>query len=241
VADPLVKDAAGLYLRLLGQCLTRDLFADPGGQHDRAVGGGGDAVHGETMIGTLRLDNIGDCISAALADGIPGDLMEAGAWRGGAAIFMRAALAAQGDQERRVFVADSFAGMPHSDHPQDAIAASFGVAPGLLAVTEDAVRANFTRYGMLDDRVVMVPGWFGESLPGPAGQLAVLHVDCDLYQSTADVLTAMYPLVSPGGFVIVDDYGAMPFCRVAVDEFRQQHAVAGELQHAGDTAVWWRV
>jgi O-methyltransferase len=82
------------------------------------------------MIGLLRLDNIGDCISAALAEDIPGDLMEAGAWRGGAAIFMRAALAALGDQERRVFVADSFAGMPHSDDPRDATAVSFGVAEG---------------------------------------------------------------------------------------------------------------
>ncbi len=130
--------------------------------------------------------------------------------------------------------------MPRSGHPQDADAADRAVGPGALAVSEADVRANFARYGLLDDRVVMIPGWFAETLPGVAALVAVLHVDCDLYQSTTEVLTAMYPLIPPGGFVIVDDYGAMPFCRAAVDDFRGQHAVAGGLQSTGATAVWWR-
>ena len=205
-----------------------------------APGGGGDEVDGETMIGMERLDAIGASIAAVIAENIPGDLMEAGAWRGGAAIYMRAALDEWGDQDRRVLVADSFAGMPSSDHPQDADAAARLVGPGSLAVSEADVRANFARYGLLDDRVVFMPGWFADTLPGMAGPVAVLHVDCDLYSSTTEVLTAMYPLVSPGGFVIVDDYGAMPFCRAAVDDFRRQHAVTGELQATGTTAVWWR-
>jgi len=196
----------------------------------------------ETMIGLRRLDNLHDCIRCVLIDRIPGDLMEAGVWRGGATIFMRAALAAYGDPGRRVIVADSFRGLPPPDvdrYPYDSEVGLSGEP--FLAVDEPTVRRNFQRYGMLDDQVVFLPGWFCDSLPtAPVEQLAILRVDADLYQSTTEVLTIMYPKVSIGGFVIIDDFGAIPACRAAVENYRERHGVRDELQRIDRTGVYWR-
>jgi len=65
----------------------------------------------QTMIGLRRLDNVQWCVETALAEGVPGDLIETGVWRGGATILMRGILEARGDTRRRVWVADSFAGL----------------------------------------------------------------------------------------------------------------------------------
>lgn len=77
----------------------------------------------ETMIGLRRLDNIEYCIRDVLNRHVPGDVIEAGAWRGGATILMRAVLKTYGDNERKVWVADSFEGLPKPDaaaYPIDA-------------------------------------------------------------------------------------------------------------------------
>ena len=196
----------------------------------------------ETMIGLRRLDNLHECIRSVLIDRIPGDLMEAGVWRGGATIFMRAALAAYADSDRRVIVADSFNGLPPPDVDRYPCDSEVGLSgEPFLAVDEPTVRRNFQRYGMLDDKVVFLPGWFCNSLPtAPVEQLAILRVDADLYQSTTEVLSIMYPKVSVGGFVIIDDFGAIPACRAAVEDFRERHGVQDELTHIDRTGVYWR-
>jgi O-methyltransferase len=196
----------------------------------------------DTMIGSYRLDNLHDCIRQVLHERVPGDLIEAGVWRGGATIFMRAALAAYGDLDRRVWVADSFQGLPAPDPSRYPADATVDISQAsMLAVDEEAVRRNFVRYGMLDDRVVFVPGWFRESLPDvPIDQLAVLRIDADLYQSTIEALDALYERVSDGGFVIIDDYGAIEACRAAVEDFRRTHAVDDELVRVDHTGVFWR-
>ena len=108
----------------------------------------------ETMIGMQRLTSLQHCVETALAEDIPGDLIECGVWRGGACILMRAVLAAYGDETRRVWLADSFQGVPRSDpenyQADKGIRADF--AAGILGVSEAEVRANFERYGLLDDR-----------------------------------------------------------------------------------------
>ncbi len=71
--------------------------------------------HAETMVGLARLANVRACVTAALADGVPGDLVETGVWRGGTAIYMRAILAALGDAGRTVWACDSFDGLPEAD------------------------------------------------------------------------------------------------------------------------------
>jgi len=196
----------------------------------------------ETMIGRKRLDQLRSCIEEVLLLGIPGDLIECGAWRGGATILMRAVLSAYGDAQRRVWVADSFEGLPPPDAGQyPADKGDQHHRSRQLAISLEKVMANFHRYGMLDDQVRFLPGWFTDSLPNaPIDQLAVLRADGDMYESTIEILTYLYPKVSAGGYCIIDDYGALPGCRQATDDYRRQQGITEPLQWIDWTGVYWR-
>jgi O-methyltransferase len=198
--------------------------------------------HAETMVGLRRLDNVERCIADVLERDIPGDLVEAGAWRGGTTIFMRAVLAAYGDERRRVWVADSFQGLPKPDaaaFPADAKLDYTGYPE--LAVGVEQVKANFARYGLLDERVEFLPGWFKDTLAeAPIDRIAVMRLDGDLYESTVDALDALYPKLSVGGYCLIDDYGALGACRAAVDDFRARHGIAEEIQTVDWTGAFWR-
>jgi O-methyltransferase len=165
----------------------------------------------ESMAGLKRLDNLLFCVTDVLRRGVPGDLIETGAWRGGVTIFMRAILEAYADPDRRVWVADSFQGLPKPDPERwPAEAGDEHWTMEQLAVPLEEVQANFARYGLLDERVRFLPGWFKDTLPSaPIERLAVLRLDGDMYGSTMEALEALYPKLSPGGYVIVDDYGAI--------------------------------
>lgn len=195
----------------------------------------------ETMIGLERMKNVRECIEAVLRDAVPGDLIETGVWRGGATIFMRAVLKAHGDDTRTVWVADSFHGLPPPnphDYPAD-VGDRHHTATG-LRVGVDAVKENFRRYGLLDDRVKFLEGWFKDTLPAaPIDRLAVLRLDGDMYESTMQALDALYPRLSPGGYCIIDDY-ALHGCRAAVDEYRERHGISEPLITIDWTGVYWR-
>jgi len=197
----------------------------------------------ETMIGLKRLDNLHECIKAVIRDRVPGDLLEAGVWRGGATIFMRAALLAYKEPDRRVWAADSFEGLPAADagkYPADG-GRSWTKANAILAVSLEDVKANFARYGLLDDRVVFLKGWFKDTLPqSPVERLANLRVDADLYESTTEALSFLYKRVSPGGYVIVDDYGGIAACKKAVDDFRAANGIKEPIEKIDLTGVYWR-
>jgi O-methyltransferase len=148
------------------------------------------------MIGMQRLTSLQHCVETVLADDIPGDLVECGVWRGGACILMRAVLAAYGDETRCVWLADSFAGLPRPDPAK--YKADKGIrsdlAAGILGVPEAEVRANFQRYGLLDDQVRFLPGWFKDTLhDAPIDRIAVLRLDGDLYESTIQALVCRPP------------------------------------------------
>jgi O-methyltransferase len=199
-------------------------------------------VNAETMIGLRRLDNLEMCLTDVVARGVEGDVIEAGTWRGGAAIFMRAVLAAYGDSTRRVWVADSFAGLPKPDvgrYPADR--GLDYTARKDLAISIDQVRHNFARYGLLDDQVQFLSGWFKDTLPNaPVGQLSLLRIDGDLYESTLDSLTSLYPKLSVGGYCIVDDYGFLEACRRAVHDFRRCHGITEPIRAVDWTGVYWQ-
>jgi O-methyltransferase len=196
----------------------------------------------ETMIGLRRLDHLQQCICEVLERDVPGDLIETGTWRGGAAIFMRGVLKAYGVTHRRVWVADSFQGLPKPDanrYPLDAGDSHW--TQSHLAVPREQVEANFARYGLLDDQVRFLEGWFADTLPrAPIDRLAVLRLDADMYQSTIEALGALYPMLSVGGYVIVDDYGAVPGCRGAVDDFREEHGITEPIVPIDWTGAFWR-
>ena len=194
-----------------------------------------------TLVGRARLDQLQAAIETVLHEGIPGDLLEAGVWRGGACILMRGVLAAHSVRDRRVWVADSFAGLPNSEHPADGgFQMDASVLP-FLAVSRNEVAELFERYGLLDEQVGFIEGFFSESLPrAPLGPLAVLRLDADLYVSTRDALRALYPKLSPGGFVIVDDYLILPPCRAAVDDYLAEHGIQVDLSEIDAEAVYFR-
>lgn len=193
------------------------------------------------MIGAERLRNLRECIESCLREGVPGDLIETGVWRGGATIFMRGVLAAHGDAERNVWVADSFAGLPAPEperYPSDEGGTLHTRAQ--LSIPLEEVKRNFERYGLLDDRVRFLPGWFEETLASaPIGKLAILRLDGDMYSSTMQSLEALYPKLSRGGFAIVDDYAYAP-CRQAVTDFRLEHGVHEPLREIDWTGVFWQ-
>ncbi|HBH54262.1 MAG TPA: macrocin O-methyltransferase [Planctomycetaceae bacterium] len=198
-------------------------------------------VHAHTMTGRLRLDQLREATETVLREAIPGDFIEAGVWRGGSCLLMRGILKAWGVTDRRVFVADSFAGLPPPDaqrYPQDRgdVLHRFPA----LAIPEEQVRENFHRYGLLDDQVVFLKGFFEETLPtAPVANLAILRLDGDMYGSTMVTLENLYPKLSPGGYCIVDDY-ALRTCQQAVDDYRSRHRINEPLLRADWTGVYWR-
>jgi len=196
----------------------------------------------DTMIGLKRLDNLQSCIEEVLREGIPGDLIETGVWRGGACIFMRAILKAYGDTLRKVWVADSFEGLPKPDgrYREEVGDTQWQWSDG-LAISVDQVKANFARYGLLDDRVCFLKGWFKDTLPtAPITKLAILRLDGDMYSSTMDSLVSLYPKLSVGGYVIIDDYGAIEACRQAVDNFRKSTRIESPMIQIDWTGAYWK-
>jgi hypothetical protein len=195
----------------------------------------------QTMVGTKRLGNVRRCVERVLADGVPGDLIETGVWRGGVAILMRAILDAYDDTNRVVFAADSFCGLPPPNtelYPADADSRLHEAKA--LTVSRKEVEINFKLYGLLDDRVRFLEGWFKDTLPTVADRTwAVVRLDGDLYESTMDALTNLYPRLAPGGFLIVDDYGHEP-CRQAVTDYRDANGVDEPVQQIDWLGAFWR-
>lgn len=195
-----------------------------------------------TMVGRLRLDNLHACLDIVRRENVPGDLIETGVWRGGACIFMRGYLLAHAMADRAVWVADSFDGLPPPTHPRDAGVDLSKAAMPFLAVPRAEVEALFARYDLLDGQVRFLEGWFRDTLPAaPIERLALLRLDGDLYESTMDALTALYHKVSPGGFVIVDDYHTNATCSAAIHDFRRERGIDAALQPVDRDAVFWRV
>lgn len=195
-----------------------------------------------TMIGMPRLNNLQDCVEQVLADGVPGDLIETGVWRGGAAILMRGVLKAYGATDRQVWVADSFEGLPPGDlahYPKETTVDLHKHA--VLAVSLEEVQQNFARYNLLDGQVRFLKGWFKDTLPAaPIRQLAVMRLDGDLYESTMDALVNLYPKLQPGGFAIIDDYNMIKACNDAVEDYRRQQRIAEPLELLPGCGAFWR-
>lgn len=194
--------------------------------------------YAHTMIGVPRLNNIQSCVEQVLVDNIPGDLCETGIWRGGAVIFMRAILKAYGVTDRKIWAADSFCGFPeHSD-------AGFSDdthKPKDYVVTLEQVRKNFDRYGLKDDITQFLVGWFKDTLPrAPIEKLSVLRLDGDLYESTMDALNALYPKLSVGGYLIVDDIRILPGCNDAVHQYWDEHKLDFQIIPIDDCSSFWR-
>jgi hypothetical protein len=242
-----MSDARNLYLDLMKRVLLNLIFSEEEQgrkQFDKKarLEGREWPAMAHTMIGWKRLENIQRCVEDILEKKIPGDLVETGVWRGGAIIFMRAILKAHGITDRTVWGVDSFQGLPKPDaakYPADKDDALH--AQPALVVSLEQVRANFEKYNLLDDQVRFLPGWFRDTLPSaPMKELSLLRLDGDMYESTYVALGNLYPKLSRGGYVIIDDYGAVAACQQAVQDFRAANKIMDEIVPIDWTGVYWQ-
>jgi O-methyltransferase len=185
-----------------------------------------------------------DVAMLALQHGIPGDFVECGVFKGARSALMARALLDKyawpegwsnpetlwGRPHRRVHLFDSFEGMP-SAQPIDAELYSVHQAkPGDASCSLEQVKANMQRWGIPDELLVYHPGWFEQTIPesaaashlfnrihGGGGGIAVLRLDGDLYSSTSVCMKHLFPLLSEGGYLIIDDYD-LSGCRAAIHE-----------------------
>ncbi|MDB2324241.1 TIGR04372 family glycosyltransferase [Alphaproteobacteria bacterium] len=193
-----------------------------------------------SMLGICGLQSIVDSVHSILDEDVPGDLVECGVWRGGSTILMRGLLHVRGDENRKVWVCDSFEGLPTVDFESES--KLFGTDLEWASVSEDDVKRNFSRFGLLDDRVEFVKGWFAETLSkAPIKSISVLRLDGDYYSSTMDILVALYDRVSNGGYVIVDDYNSVATCKQAISAyFHERDLPMPKMQRVDKHCVFWR-
>jgi Macrocin-O-methyltransferase (TylF) len=248
--------AIDLYLDLLKRSLTNTLYTNEpdADQKDEFRFVQGFIKHyisspAVSMLPLARLDNLQSCVVDVIERGVPGDLIETGVWRGGAVIFMRGVLKAYGINDRIVWAADSFEGLPEPDahkFPVEAKAHQGAMMKRVynhFAVGVEEVQRNFQAYGMLDDRVEFLKGWFKDTLPvAPIKSIAVMRLDGDYYESTRDALVNLYDKLSVGGYVIIDDYGedSWTYCRKAVDEFRDHRSISSPMKKVDSKCYYWQ-
>lgn len=248
--DAYIQTLRDRYLDLMLKCLTGTIYEDQPiatlGQQSydpqlREYGWDWPSL-AHTMIGVKRLENVRRLVESVIGNQVPGDLIETGVWRGGACIMMRAVLQIYGVTDRRVWLADSFEGLPPPDaeqYPADAQEKFHQYSE--LAVSIDDVKQNFAKYDLLDDQVAFLKGWFKDTLPvAPIQQLALLRLDGDLYESTIQALDVLYDKLSIGGFVIVDDYHVVEACKQAVHDFLSARHLAPELVEIDGVGVYWQ-
>jgi hypothetical protein len=190
-----------------------------------------------TMIGLKRMNNLHESLDYVRENNIQGDFIETGVWRGGASIFAKKYFDLYG-MNRKVFVADSFKGLPPPQVQEDAGDPHHTI--DFLRVSLADVQNNFKLYGALDENVIFLEGWFEDTLPNNTsiGELSVLRMDGDMYKSTMDVFDSCYHKVVKGGRVIIDDY-CIPNCKNAVHKFREVNSFTEEITIIDQCGIFW--
>ncbi len=191
-----------------------------------------------TMISIERAWALAQAVSYVCRSNIAGDIVECGVWRGGACLLASHVLEQERDEQKQIWLYDTFEGMP-SPSAEDRIASS-GQAmternpKGWWSVDIREVKSLLSASFPDRNRFRFVKGRVENTLAKEVpGQLSVLRLDTDWYESTAMELEALYPRLSRGGVLIIDDYGHFTGVRKAVDEyFRRQEIVP--LLHRSD-------
>lgn len=238
------REAINLLINKLAKKKFKIISDRPANEKDieNRNNGIGWPLNGYTMIGTKRMNNIRECVEDIIQNNIEGDLIETGVWRGGATIFMRALLKAHGEDAKKVWVADSFEGLPKPDaekYPEDAGDDLYTVEQ--LRISMEDVQSNFQKFNLLDDQVGFLKGWFKDTLPSaPFDKLSLIRLDGDMYESTMDGLVNLYPKLSKGGYIIIDDYGAIPACAKAVTDYREKHNISEPIREIDWSGRYWK-
>ena len=193
------------------------------------------AVRRYTLTSPARIAALVDAVSYVVAEGVDGDLVECGVWKGGSVMAAALTLDRLGDRERDLYLFDTFAGMPEPG-AEDVSSPYDGYSlhkrwrrhdkaeKEWAGIPVEAVRANVLTTGYPADRVRCVVGMVEETIPAEAPErIALLRLDTDWYSSTKHELEQLYPRLVDGGVLIVDDYGHWEGARKAADEHLAQH------------------
>ena len=193
-----------------------------------------------SMLPGHKLDTIRHCIEECLKNSIQGDIIETGVWKGGATIYCAGILKAHGITDRKVFVADSFEGLPPPDAgkwPHDKGDTSYQRTD--LAVSLEEVQQNFRDFHLLSENIVFVKGFFEQSLQSATiEKLAVLRLDGDMYGSTMTVLEQLYHKLEIGGYLILDDW-LISGARQALLDFRERMGIREDM-YEDFSGVFWK-
>lgn len=180
-----------------------------------------------------------------LAD-LPGNIVECGTCKGGAAALIAATIARYSRRPRKVYAFDTFEGMPDPtevDRANGVPANDTGFGAGTLGAPIEQNLNVVCRALGVESIVVPVKGLFNQTLPvtrGQIGDIALLHADGDWYESTIDIFQYLYGQVIAGGAIQIDDYGHWEGCRKAIDDLQAQWRVQFGLQPIDYTGVWFR-
>jgi O-methyltransferase len=199
-----------------------------------------DRVRPYTMVADEGLFTLYQQVAHIDRQQIPGAIVECGIWHGGSVALAALAHLKHGGGLRDFHLFDSFEGIPEPVADLDGARAVSDVhgrskpsTGGELVVawdygerggpgSVDTVLELLTDVGCNPDRLHVHKGWFQDTVPEAAAQIgpiALLRLDGDWYESTKVCLDHLYQYVTPGGFVVIDDYGAYEGCRKAVNEF----------------------
>ena len=204
-----------------------------------------------TMTTPIRCRRLWDSCKQVLDQKVPGSFVECGVWKGGSSAIMALAIRNSG-QERHLHLFDSFEGLPEPTEKDGEYATttySGGRSGGKLAtINQCQAGLDEVRHLILDQ--IRVPeklahfhvGWFQNTVPVDAGKLgpiALLRLDGDWYDSTKICLEHLYPLLSPGGILVLDDYNCWEGCRKATDEYRNKNKINCPIHQVDDEAVYW--
>ena len=177
------------------------------------------------MVPWTALEHLHKCIQDTVNRNIEGDFVETGAWRGGSCIIAKSVYN-ELRADKKVFVVDSFEGLPKPDvaaYPDDKNDTHY--LDENMKASLETVKENFQKFGLLDENVIFLKGWFKDTLPNaPINKISILRLDGDMYESTIDVLKNLYHKLSLGGYCIIDDYHH-PACKAAVQDFRSRNNI----------------
>ena len=194
-------------------------------------------VKGYTALLPLRLASLHRLTLDIDRRSISGDVVECGVYNGGSAALM-ASVCAKSPLNRTIWLFDSFEGLPKPTEEDGEEAQSCGWwCHGDLS----KVKSIFNKLNIPESRTHIIKGWFQDTFPRvQTGDIALLHIDADWYDSVKLCLERFYDSVQPGGYIVIDDYGHWEGCRKAVDEFLKEQGIDVKITRVDYTGRYFQ-